>query len=311
MYCTLQEAYSVPSFDPAAKSKKNRSSACAPRSGGAPADSYDTYGPERGRELAAAPRAFGREDFANQSLSTPVQKQTYAALANDYKYYCDTYGVCSDAPPKPEREQAHVPEGFENFKTESTNSSNKKVRGATCGPLQPPVYEYPMKEEDRRSYNRALDTALKQTQTSTAPTRVQPRKVDMSNVGGYYDEDLEMYLQTKDMKASPPLPTMPRSADSSNSTHPYDPSSSPFAEALDKFKGTPFSGGSVSSTARSELLQGSKDTGGLWLDLLFFVLIGLLVIILCDQLVRLGVMLGMKSTAAALAPILAQLEKAQ
>lgn len=307
MYCTLQEAYSIPSFDPASKGSKRNSRSCGvPKNQPIqPADPFDAYNADTGRELAAAAPSYGREDFTN-----PVEKVSYAALANDYKYYCDTYGVCTN-------QSQPVKEGFENPTSKTSTSLRKPQSSATprkqqgsCGPLQPPPYEYPMSEMDKKRYNVALNDALKQEQTATVPAKYEARRVDMNKVSGYYDEDLELYLQTKDMKASPALKELPKA---DLKAEPYDPAESPFANAIQKFGGQPMGGpyapvvqermANVSSSARTDKI-------GMWMDMLLFVLLGVLVIFLCDQLVKLGMMLGMKSTVNSLSAIIAQLEKA-
>lgn len=295
MYCTLQEAYSIPSFDPASKNASQRSKrSCAPLKGGLASDPYDAFGPESGRELAAAPRSYGREDFMN-----PGEKASYAAMANDAKYYCENYGVCSSK------------EGFENPPPSAGKTKRTSKQQRTCGPLQPPVYEYPLQESDRQRYNKALNEALKEEQVATAPYRTEPRKVDMDQVSGYYDEDLETYLQTKDMKASPALKELPKV---DIKAQPYDPKDSPFAEAIQKYKGTsfaaPFSNVAATPSFDNGVWGTSRDKTGMWMDLIMFILLGILIIVLCDQLVRLGMMLGMRSTVEALQPLLARLEKA-
>lgn len=304
MYCTLQEAYSIPSFDPASKGSKRGSRSCAPLKNQQvqPADPFDAYNADTGRELAAAAPAYGREDFAN-----PVEKVSYSALANDYKYYCDNYGVCK--------------EGFENpspsksssapRKQQSSSTAPRSKQQGSCGPLQPPVYEYPMTEMDKKRYNVALNDALKQEQTATAPSKYEARRVDMNKVSGYYDEDLESYLQTKDMKASPALKELPKV---DLKAEPYDPSESPFANAMQKFGGqqlgSPYASAVQERMANVSASSARTDKVGMWMDMLLFVLMGVLVIFLCDQLVKLGMMLGMKSTVNSLSAIIAQLEKA-
>ena len=298
-YCTLQEAYSVPAFDPASKSARKAARSCASNGSRAtPADPYDAYSAENGRELAMAPPSYGREDFTN-----PVEKVTYSAMANDQKYYCNNYGVCSDV--------TGMKEGFENPK--APVAKKQKSPPSSCGPLQPPPYEYPMSDADKKRYAKAMSDALRQEQTATAPMKVEPRKVDMNQVSGYFDEDLESYLQTKDMKAAPALRELPKNE---STALPYDPEESPFADALQRFKnnnmGAPVKE-SMSSWTPSTPPSGHQprtDKVGMWMDLLLFVLIGVLIIFLCDQLVKLGMVLGMKNTVTMLSPLLSQLEKA-
>jgi hypothetical protein len=290
MYCSLQEAYQVPSFDPASKKKR---SACTSSKSAASADAYDPYtGETSGKELAMSYKRFGREDFVASAAAAskeplPGDRPTYAGMANDYKYYCDNYRVCAPS----------LKEGFE----QRDKKQGPAAKAKTCGPLQPPPYEYPFSEESKKQFRAAVDTSLNQDAGgATSPARMPMRQVDMEKVSGYYDEDLEQYLQTSEMKAAP-VPITPSPDTRMPPADPYDPKTSPFAQTMQRMQPT-------KQPERfypvREACPPSPSPLALWLDVLVFAVAGVLMIILCDQLVKLGMMMGMRNTVHMLSPVL-------
>lgn len=259
-----------------------------PPSAPSSADPYDPYTPSAGREMATAFRRFGQEDFVGEPapLTKPLNR-SYAAQENDYKYYCDTHGICAK-------------EGFEGGKL--TVSKPKQA----CGPLQPPPYEFPIDEETKKYYKNAIDVANNQEQTATPPPKPQGRPVDMNKVSGYYDEDLEMYMETKDMKATP-TPAMPVVPKKDVDALPYDPSASPFSEAMKEANAHANKVPVLGKTFVDRMVvttPATRDTKGMWFDILLFFAAGVMFVFLCDQLVRLGMLLGMRRTVDLLTPFL-------
>lgn len=295
MYCTLEEAYNIPT--PGTGKKKNSNLRCAARTSNDPnasAEPYDRYGAAAGKELATAFRKYGQEDFVNipagPGTSNPMANPTYVSKRNDYKYYCDQYNVCAPG----------VTEGFEDV---GKKNSDAKPAKKACGPLQPPMYEIPFDEDARREYRSAMNVAMSQEQTATPPPKPKRREVDMSKVDGYYDEDLEQYLETKDMKASP-IPVAPVLPKKNLDALPYDPTASPFSEAMKDLNEKNNRVEVLGKTFVERLVPTTRDTKGMWLDLLLFFSIGVLFVVLADQLVRFGMMLGMRRTVEMLVPLL-------
>lgn len=259
--CTLQEAYSVPSFDTPAKKKK----ACntAPK---ASADPYDPYLPEGGRGEQAA----FREGF-----------QSYRGMAGDYNYYRTEYGI-------------DTPKIREPFQQKCSSNAQR--------------YDIPLSDADKKRYDDAIKASLGETQTSTLPPKPEMRKSDMSKVQGYVDDDLELYLQTKDMKAAPftvpPSPVKERDPPA----QPYDPDASPFAKAIDYFKGqlTPAAAAAPTQAPAPVQLQHKIPAWSQFWDIVMFVFAGILIMFLCDQLFKLAMLIGMKRTVQMLEPYLLQ-----
>ena len=279
MYCSIQEAYDVPSFDRTVRKKR---SACDSLRSAASADPYD-LNMDRKERAQAFPK-YGREDF----VGTLGDEPTYNSMKADQKYYCDNYRVCS-------KQQV---EGFTN------PPSRKSPATATCSPLSPPMYEIPVPEEAKRQYQKAVDLSMSQETSSTVTPVMKMRQVNMGDVAGYEDEDLDMYLQTKDMKASPiPVTNIPKKE---LRAEPYDPKESPFAKSMTALKGqlTPAKPETTVEPLTPNSTPPPVDKVSRWLDLLLFFLAGVLLIMMCDQLIKIGMMIGMKDTVDILTPML-------
>lgn len=320
--CSLQEAYNVESFAPP---KKRKNAACLPGpSASASAEPYDHYTSESGRgELARAYNRYNREDFADVTPQSKVkmgdrEKVTYKGATGDYDYYRSTWGV-------------DLPKMREGFTNGNANANAKEQRGkplirASPSPhprcsLSPQRYEIPVDAEARREYDRTFEAALNDGEDSgaTIPPRPLPRKVDMSGVMGYEDEDLEQYLKTNEMTAAP----MPRASQRTFGPAPatpdaHDPDATPFSEAMTSLKTLTPNGSGVPSRASIAPPPSSstkprtgvpKDSWqGFW-EILLFVLAGILIIFLCEQLFKLAIMVGMRRTIDMLEPYLAQMTK--
>lgn len=316
------------SFPPSRPRKSSKR--CAAPQAPASADPYDPYAPEAGRgELAAAPvppparaaapQRYGREDFASPAPPSAVrigdrEKVTYRGMANDYKYYKE-YGV--DLPSL----EAFAP--AEVGAPGAASGVPPPPRGV-CGAPAPQRYEFPVTAESRAAYDRAIAANLAQETGATAAPRPIARQADMSQVSGYYDPDLENYLSTSELAAAPPTLTRPRVANVAPSgptdATPYDPSASPFGAALQRFSaGRPEAvpagvAPATHAAAAPEAAPRATTTAtglkipadswqGVW-EILLFVIAGVLVLFLCEQLFKVAVMIGMRQTMDLLEPFL-------
>lgn len=329
--CSLQEAYNVDSF-PSSRPRKS-AKRCVPPQAPASADAYDPYSPETGRgELAAAGaasappsasamRRYGREDFVSATPPSAVRigdrdKVTYKGMANDYKYYKE-YGV--DLPSL---------EGFASAVPQSAEAARRgpppPPRGV-CGAPAQQRYEFPVTPEARAAYDRAIAANLAQEGGSTNAPRPMARQADMSQVTGYYDPELESYLSTSELAAAPPMLTRPRVVNVAPSgptdASPYDPEGSPFGTALQRFSAGrpeatpagvarathPPSDGPAGASAIARTPTGLKIPAdswqGVW-EILLFVVAGILILFLCEQLFKVAVMIGMRQTMDLLEPFL-------
>ncbi len=307
--CSLQEAYQIPSFSTAVKKK------CAPAQAKASADPYDPFSPELGRgERAALQTRATMEGFMGEGARQLGMRDSisYKSQATDNDFYCRTYGVCTTPDTKP------VPKPNPNAPTTGRleGFTGAGPRDGTCklgSSSQPLRYEYPMSPEAKEAYDRAVKTSLTMDEraTATMPIEGQMRTADLTDLKGYEDEDLDKYLQTKDMKAAPMVSTPAPLAPGRLEAVPYDPKDSPFAKAIQYFNKEEnkipqvmkenMAADTPRAVAAPIVTTPSKDA--MW-DIAVFVIVGLLIIFLCDQLFRLGVMMGMRRTVELLEPFL-------
>ncbi len=313
MYCSLKEAFRIPDFDSAGKVKKS----CAAQRN-APADANDPYFPEAGNGETARFRPSYAEGFTNApQLPASREKIAYRAKVPDYDYYCSAYGLCPDT----------KVEGFQ-VQNKSAGSPNAapvpppSQNPRACSPPTPQRYEVPISSESRAAYDQAIKASLEQgSRGMTAPYVPERRTVDMDKVSGYYDEDLEQYLQTtSEWKSYGPVSPITPPERKQNDVKADDYSDTPFSRAQQYFEKVP-SRTPASEKPTQPLTYGMTETprttyvtkpvsepkGSAWQnmwDLLVFILAGVLIIVLCEQLFKVAMMVGMRRTIDLLEPIL-------
>lgn len=264
-------------------------------------------------------RAKTREDFTNGGglqLST-APKDSYAGRLNDYTFGCKQYGVC------PRTLKQNI-EGFANPKQKPLTRIKAK-----CPPVSPRTYKYPMSEKEKRKFKKVMEAALHEGYESSddedtyddddvAIDARTSRLVDMSKVDGYVDDDLDQYLSIDNMKdqiSNPPTAT-PRAKAEAPYPNAYDPDNSPFAmlmrEAAARNKNKKTQMWDITREPRCH--EQSQEQGRnvnvqiarppMWMDLVLFILIGVVIILMMDQLFRLAMVSGMKQTLEMLKPLL-------
>ena len=137
-YCTLQEAYNVPTF-----SKKKKS--CMPLDPNASADLYNPFTEQRGREQAKIVKEPFQNSYTQDSMGEN-EKVTYKGLKQDYDFYCKDYNICAL-------------EGFTTDEKPTGKMFNQKVPPASkdkCPPSEALAYEYPISDTDKAKFQAAL-----------------------------------------------------------------------------------------------------------------------------------------------------------
>lgn len=297
-YCSLQEAYNTPSFS---YSRKKKPCNLSPPP---PTDMYEANRSEfSGKEFASFQGRGGREGFANG----PGQafESTYKAMQRDSKYYCNEYGVCAPgaagAAGAIERFQSDVEEPVSRPKQSAKRTAGARSAPPSC-PLQPPAYNFPMSDDSKAQFDAAMQTALDNDneRDPMAPLRTS-RKVDMEGVDGYYDEELESYLKTKEMKAAP----MPEFLTKASANEPKGFDKTPFAEAMSSFYKNKRPLLHPEPRPFAQEYESINFMQNLW-DIALFTLAGILLILLMEQLYKLAIYQGMRQTIATLEPFLSQ-----
>ena len=335
MYCTLQEAYNVASFDPPSRKKR-----CAPDAQAkASADSYEPYRRDGGnglgdftmykygspksvpdREAIHGNKPLQRriphetfENYGGSSETDSMVRTTYRGMERNRKQYCDMYGIC--AADQVETFVSGVPDVSDNSNGKqglrvSAGAGSPALVGtnnATCGSA-PDFYEVPLSEETKKQFKQAMDTSLNQEMAATAMPEPKLRYDDMKNVTGYYDEDLEQYLKSSEASSIPKRFPMNPNAKPQDVLH--NPESSPLQKTIKRF-----SEHSIQEPLKPENLAGTKtplyemkSAASFGWDLAMFIIAGILIIILIDQLFKMGVMLGMRHTMELLEPYMRELK---
>jgi hypothetical protein len=329
MYCTLQEAYNVPSFDPPGRKKrcspdvqlKTSADAYEPyrRDGGNGTGDFTMYRYATPKSVQDEPiqgnkplqRRIPYETFTNRANEDDtVTRPPYKAMEADRRQNCISYGTCSADQMETFISGAPVDQQqrITNMKTAN------RTPGKTSGDVDQCMagsdfYEMPLSEETKKQFQKAMNTSLEQKTTSTRIPEPKMRYDDMKNVTGYYDDDLEQYLKNSEANNIPKR--FPMNPEAKPTDGLYDPKTSPLQQTIKRF-----SEHSIQQPLAPERLAGSNNyerkvypmpgtgAGSYGWDLALFILAGILIIFLIDQLFKMGVMLGMRHTMELMDPFM-------
>lgn len=307
--CSLQEAYSIPSFDTVSKKKTNIKKNVLPESTKFYSSSNE-YDFDNGKEFAATWNKYSKEDFTNtalpdtpygelgrstsggygnnrqnMSIKTPYigtdtvsSTSSYKGRAQDINYWCKETGAgCPDV----------LPETFSN--PPSYNGNCKSY---------PQIYDIPeINSKTKQEYEIAMNAAVNQDYKSTRTPTMPMRKYDISRLEGYIEDEDNEYITIKQRK---------------------------YADDRSKYSRAQFDSDNIYRTKDNNVIehmsmrqgQGNIINNNLYnknnqyiIDLILFVLSGILIIFLCDQIYRIAALSGMKDTITILNPLLKDLEK--
>ena len=276
MYCTLQEAYNVPSFS---KKKKNIMQPLI--------NNDNTLTPSYEESSLI-------ENFGNvQNEANDQNKITYDQITGDSKYFCKNYNIC----PIPLSDNYNTKEGFDNNTNTNTNTTKpNSIPNGNCVSA-PQIYEIPVSDPAKKEYQKIQGQWANQFSTSTALPTFNKDKVDMSKVNGYVDEEIEQYMQTKDMIAvdmpNIPAPMQERIIFEDNTVSNINLKNQQVGKITQVNQENP------PTIEQSNIYKSDSDKLNKWsaiIEIIYFIVVGLLFIILCDQLFRVALYSGMKQT---------------
>ena len=177
----------------------------------------------------------------------------YSTQYTDYDYMCKNSGICLTKP--------------------------KETFQGSCAPLTAPTYQYPFSEKDKEKFRKALKVALENmenpTPTTTSPV-VEPMPSD-AQFNGFIDKELEAYMMVNDMKDNVRQTTLP-------------PAGLPPSDFTPIVSGVPIA--ETATTAQQPKANFTKNNSRLF-DLLLFIIAGILIILLLDQIFRIALIVGM------------------
>lgn len=240
--------------------------------------------------MPASLRTPSLEGFANIADPSVDAQATYRGKAGDYDAYCRSHGIC---PPV---------EGF---------------LGATCSSVKSQAPPQPMfSPEVRQQLDRAFQTHLASDPPKAAPAQGMPqRKVDMSKVGGFVDEEIEAYMTVNDLHATRVggannmVGERRDGAGASRQDVAWEDGTTSRKETAvhPSLSPSPSQLGGRSSTP-SGALERDLNRWQNMMDLMLFVFAGILLIFLCEQLFKLAALHGMNRTLATLDPMFQMLQ---
>lgn len=181
----------------------------------------------------------------------------YSSQYTDYDYMCKNSGICLTKP--------------------------KETFTSSCSPLSPPTYQYPFSEKDKEKFRKALKVALEQMENPEPSPQPTPEPSTISQpdaaFNGFIDKELEAYMMVNDMKEGVRETTLP-------------PPGPPPADFTKVAVGVPVEEKTATVVAEGNF---TKKNAKLF-DLLLFIIAGILIILIMDQLFKLDLIVGMKKT---------------
>jgi len=280
------------------------------------------------------------EHFGQYAKPPPAEQTMndipYNVQSGDYKYYCDSFGICTNprvegfanAPvqntsthsqsvppsrryPTQSQQNAQPPGIMFSSNGPPTDGPPGEIQMpyygpnpmGKCGSIQAPAYELPVSNETKTQSEKILYDAINQQQGASENWPYPMRRVNMANVSGYYDEDLENFLTTQQLKSVPLPPSAMHTNPAVDIDNTYQ-STPPQSNLHPENYNPPPSTSNYSEKPKPKLKPIESYNQQNIMDLLLFISLGILIILLCDQIFKLGMSYGMKDTVHILMPYL-------
>ena len=193
----------------------------------------------------------------------PLDKP-YSSQYTDYDYMCKNSGICLT-------------------NSKETFSSEKTKEAASCSPLTAPTYQYPFSEKDKEKFRKALKVALEQMENPEPPPIPEPAIQQDAAFNGFVDKELEAYMMVNDMKDGVRVTTLP-------------PAGPPPADFTPVVAGVPVESKEVAVVEKTPADSNFTKRNAKLFDLLLFMIAGILIILIMDQLFKLALIVGMNKT---------------
>jgi hypothetical protein len=262
-------------------------------------EAFNLSAPSKKRELF---RSKSKKD-ANENFDSSGGRKTYGAQTADYKYMCESAGICV---------------GEEQFKNSEPPAAVKK-----CERLTVPNRDHPFTDEEKARFKKAIKIALEEMTDSplspAAPPSYLPRSISAAAtamVGGDIDEELESYMMINDMKSEGPYKSefstkvreMPSyQKDAPGNPFPFQNELAPsLAPALAPAPSAALASAALSPAPAQTKVMPENFTKKYKpvFDLLLFIVSGIIIILIMEQLFKLAMMRGMNRTLVALEKII-------
>jgi len=303
-YATLQEAYNIESFN--TKKKKNT------------------------------------DNFKNKEKIQEKFMNDYSS--QDDCYFKKEFGINNDTckaemTNNPKYGNFVANEGFTNNSSDVKNykSNTMNTQGESCSPLQVPNYNLPISEENKAEFKKVVDLYTNYQSNNKTYNEFNKNK-ESNDIMPYYDEDMDQYLDINSLKTSQIftgtsgseiIPNNKRYMPNYNEKGYTDDNTDKYLNIntktddiliapsynlseedkknslrslniLKKFNNNKINGTGI--TPNSEKPNANNyDT---FYNIALFIFIGIVIILLCDQITELAINIGMKRTIEILEPYL-------
>ena len=183
-----------------------------------------------------------------------------------------------------------------------TNYNNNINQPSNCSQLQVPTYNYPVSDDAKKKFKEAIDLSLKENnQVSYDDFNKQS---SIKNVQPYYDEDIDKYLNINNFKS-----ILDNTAEKEKCPiqQSINPNSIDLQSPVTNTVASAASAASASATPNTTPLN-SNDTSkpdqsinkkaiyNNYINIGLFIIIGIAIILLCNQITEIAINIGMKKT---------------
>lgn len=304
-YATLQEAYNIDSFN--RKTSKSEKSKNKPVQENFMNDysSQDAcyYNKEFGINNTVCKSEIGKPDYGNF-----VASEGFTANSSDVKDY---------------------------------KSNTMNTQGGTCSPLQAPNYNLPMTEENKAEFKKVVDLYTNYENNTVSYNEFNKNK-ENKDIMPYYDEDMDQYLDINTLNTSKIftgtsgtsgnevipnksryMPNYNEKSYTDDNTDKYlnintktdDILVAPMYNLSEEDKKNSlrslnilkrFSDDDTSNKidGTGEKAKSNNDNNSTFFNIALFIFIGIVIILLCDQITELAINIGMKRATEILEPYL-------
>jgi hypothetical protein len=176
--------------------------------------------------------------------------------------------------------------GYESYANYDSYASYASINNKDCSPLQPPSYKLPIDSNSKNAFNKALETSL-----NTNANEYEPIKPNKFSIKPYDFDEYDAYLNISDIKTN-------------NKDETAEYRTTPFLEDYlknlrDNFK-TPVKDQGLQIANVEQFTNFINNANNIKVDinlynLFLFIFIGIIIILLCDQITKLAIIVANKN----------------
>ena len=195
----------------------------------------------------------------------------------------------------------------------------------SCTSLQAPTYTFPISDDAKKKYDEALNTSLNNTTANQISYDDFNKQSNIKSVQPYYDDDLEQYLNINNFKNAINYPPINNSSNISTPISSQLPISNnnkiniTYDDIINTNNDTNNNTKQYTNVNNNDLLLPKKSDTDIKskkeifykniINIGLFVFIGIVIILLCDQITEIAINIGMKRTMQMLEPYLQKIQE--